>query len=114
MARTEWNPVFQIVFVFKKKVRGFFSRYLNLRKRLPLFFVFSDVFKEMLMFELDLGSHFPGAHGEFGDGALAFTRTSLAAGAFLVIFSVPTVVDNFERIRVRLYRVLVLRLHAFK
>lgn len=114
VARTEWNTVFQVIFVFKKKVRGFFPRYLEPWKCFPVFFIFGSVFEEMLMFELNLSSHFSSAHGEFGDRAMTFAGAGLTSGAFLVIFFASAVVDDFEGVEVGLCRVLVLILHAFK
>lgn len=111
MSRTQWNPVFQVIFVFKKKVGLFLAGPLNIVVPLAVFLVLGNLFKELFVFKFNFCSHLPSAHGELRDGSVPLVGAGGASGVF---FFLPAVVNDLEGFEVVLLRLLVLALHAFK
>lgn len=110
----EWNPIFQIIFIFEKKISSRFGLRMLFRRHLGFFFIFYVNLLQELVLEFYFSCHLSGPHGEFRNRFVSFASTGFTARSLTVIFFVSTVVDDLKRIKEGLCLLLVLILHAFK
>ena len=95
----EGNPVFQIVFIFKKKLAVRLRMSLLLCRHINFFFVLGLNLEQQLVAGFYLCCHLAGSHGKFRDRFVPIAGASLATRPLAVMFFVSAVVDNLKGVQ---------------